>query len=403
MDETRQIRLFKLTAVLIIVLVPLVVLEIALRWRMPQLGWTQRTDACLGWSSREYRDFDPEARSKPDVTRILFLGDSFLAGAGVSDLDHRFPVVLSEMLGPHVEIAILASGAWGTDQELLAFRAKGAAWDPDIVVLAFCANNDISNILSHHHGPTMLKPYFTLDEESNLTLHDTFGARMEGGVQAADEQKTQIAAWKRFYVLRWIGLSIQPGPSDERHDLARFSGVDPQYREFLFWNEKPLEIYKTQDSLSWAPHMGINHVSAYIHEDFSRNSYQWRLFERLVVELRDDVQQGGGELVVMLLPAIFNPWDLDTVAGGPFEKKFATPDGEFTFRSAEPRDRLDAICSRNGIRFLDPTWEFRRTIAAHDLHAKVWPPPHDRHFSDVGHNVLAMTTARWFRAFLDAR
>ncbi len=403
MDETRQIRLFKLTAVLLVVLVPLIILEVAFRWRMPQLGWTQQEDTYLGWSSREYREFEPEAGSRSDVTRILFLGDSFLAGAGVSDLDRRFPVVLSGMLGPGVETAILAAGAWGTDQELLAFRAKGAGWDPDIVVLAFCANNDISNNLSHHHGSRMLKPYFTLDEESDLTMHDAFGARIGHDVPAPDDDETQMPVWKRFYVLRWIGLSIQAEPSDERHDLSRFTGVDQRYREFLFWNEKPVEIYKGQDTLSWAPQEGTNHVSAYIHEDFARNAYQWRLLEQLVLELRDDVQASGGTLVVMLLPAIFNPWNLDTVAGGPFEKRFVTPGGEFTFRSAEPRDRLDAICSRNGIRFLDPTPEFLNTVATHDLHEKVWPPPHDRHFSDVGHNILATITARWFRTFLAAQ
>jgi hypothetical protein len=166
-------------------------------------------------------------------------------------------------------------------------------------------------------------------------------------------------------------------------------------------NERSIEIYKCQDTLSWAPQMGINHVSAYIHEDFPDNSYQWRLFEHLVIQLRDDVEKGGGTLVIMLLPAIYNPWNLDTVAGGPFEKQFVTPHGVFTFRSAEPRERLLAICRKNRILFLDPTTEFLNRVARHDLHGQVWPPPHDRHFSHVGHSIVAGITARWLSRWFE--
>ena len=148
------------------------------------------------------------------------------------------------------------------------------------------------------------------------------------------------------------------------------------------------EIYNKQTSLSWSPETGINDVSAYIQDDLATNRYQWRLLEHILLRLRKEVEEVDAKLVVMLLPVIFNPRDADTIAGGPFVQEFQTPSGSFTFRSAEPQDRLREISERTGIAVFDPTTDFIAFVRDNDLEA-VWPDPHDRHFSDVGHKALA--------------
>ena len=95
--------------------------EVSVRIIAPYVGWRQFEDVGLGWSSKEYQAFQPGP--KPDgVTRVLFLGDSHLAGAGLESLDERFPVLLDDELGDEVEVAVLASTGWGTDHE---FPASG--------------------------------------------------------------------------------------------------------------------------------------------------------------------------------------------------------------------------------------------------------------------------------------
>jgi lysophospholipase L1-like esterase len=381
------------------------VLELSLRAFLPRTGWTKRDNA-LGWSSHEYQQFDPQRPEEAGAVRILFLGDSFLAGSGVSSLSHRFPVVLRQLLGGGHSIAILASGGWGTDQQLLAYEEKGTAWKPDLTILAFCANNDISNILSHHHGSTMLKPYFTFSEQAGLELHTCSGLRLTDMDSSTREQIRADAPWKRSMLLRFIALvaaRVRNRLGDGRYDPAAFPAVDPRYKQFSFWEQRQDEICAERDTLTWAPQLTVSHASAYIQGDFPLNSYPWQLFEQLVVRLAREVEGDGGRLVVMLLPVIYDPGDLDTIAGGPFVREFHTPAGPFTFRSAEPRDRLEAICARHGLTLFDPTDEFRARIEEGGLHRQVWPSSSDRHFSELGHKLLAELLEAWLDGVLTER
>ena len=122
-------------------------------------------------------------------------------------------------------------------------------------------------------------------------------------------------------------------------------------------------------------------MPAYIHDNFEINTYQWKLFESILIELNKEVESSGGKLVVIILPVIFNPEDSETIAGGSFAKSFQTPEGYFTFRSDEPVERVRAISKRVGSMFFDPTQEFIKYVSDNDLMKVVWPNPNDRHFS----------------------
>jgi len=335
-----------------------------------------------GWESEEYRQFDPAAERSAPGRRILVLGDSFLAKPAGPEPDRRFPTLLAGRLGERATFRTLASQGWGTDQELLAFLEKGKAWAPDVVRLAFCANNDISNNCSHDHGPKQLKPYFVLESDGGLSLHDGEGAPLD--LQALFGN----SPW-RSRLLDRLGAALRSGPAAGRAGDGDYPAVDPRYKRFESVEEHPDQIYARQRKLSWSPQAGVNDASAYVHEDFEINAYQWRLLEALLARPDAEVRGAGGRLVVLLLPVIFDPQNAETIAGGSFEQSFATPAGSFTFRSAEPRDRLAAITSRLGIAFADPTPEFIRRVLDEELMPQVWPDPRDRHFSAKGHELLA--------------
>jgi hypothetical protein len=366
--------------------------ELAARLLWPQIGWRLFPDVGLGWSSREYREFDPLAGARdPERVRVLFLGDSHLAGAGNTSLDKRFPIVLRDRLPRQLDVAILASGGWGTDQELLAFLQKGRAWQPDLVVLAFCATNDLANILSNTHVDKT-KPYFVL-REGELALYTGEGEPADIGASRAESPV-------RFqsYLLDLVRVTLLPEPRPEdapRVPEADFSRVDPRYLRFDPRQERVPEITFGTEALSWSPQLGVNRVNAWIHEDFEVNSYEWGLFTRLLEELRRAVEASGARLVVMLLPVSLRPMDLSFVAGSGFEGRFPTPDGPFTFRAAEPRDRLAEITSRLGIEFFDPTADWIRLVAERGLVEAAWEHPGDPHLSDVGDEVLAEVVQRW--------
>jgi hypothetical protein len=105
--------------------------------------------------------------------------------------------------------------------------------------------------------------------------------------------------------------------------------------------------------------------------------------------MRDETDRIDARLIVMLLPVTYKPQDARFVAGGELEFRFQTPDGPFTYRAAEPRDRLERICGELGIELFDPTAEFIDIIVERDLVERAYPRPPDRHFSPVAHAILA--------------
>ncbi len=370
--------------------------EIALRTMLPQIAWHVESDTSLGWSSREYKRFNPTVgRGSTRTHRILFLGDSNLAGSGgLGSLDERFPIVLGQRLADRAEVQILASGGWGTDQQLLAFLQKGRHWRPDIVVLTFTAYNDLANVLSNSSQPRHRKPYFALDPTTEtLQLFDTHGALLAQRARKFDQQG--VLASHLIDLIRFQLARVKAKPAARSDATSPAPQVDPRYLLYSQFLSQEIGLKRTaqlrqhQAELDWSPQNGVNNVSAYIAEDFELNRYAWQLLEAILLDLKREVEATEAQLIVMLLPIPFDPRDPQTIPGGDFERVFATPTGSFTFRAGEPRERLSAICSRAGIEFFDPTQRFIETVISEDRVEAYWPVPHNTHLSSLGHAKLA--------------
>ena len=82
-----------------------------------------------------------------DVTGpvVVTLGDSYAFGMGVSD-GEEFPAVMRRALSGTAEVVNLGSPGWGLTQEIRRFVETGEAYDPDVVVLQFCANDPDDNL-----------------------------------------------------------------------------------------------------------------------------------------------------------------------------------------------------------------------------------------------------------------
>jgi len=123
-----------------------------------ELGWvpTPNTVANHGVTinSLGLRDIELEPSAKPT---ILFIGDSFVYGAGVKD-GERFTDRLREEL-PDFRIVNAGVAAYGTDQEYLWLRRLWPGLQPSVVVLIVCVDNDHrDNATNSMHSHT-LKPY----------------------------------------------------------------------------------------------------------------------------------------------------------------------------------------------------------------------------------------------------
>jgi hypothetical protein len=123
-----------------------------------ELGWIPIADKVTSGgvkiNSLGLRDIEAAPTVKPT---ILFIGDSFVYGAGVKDGERFTDRLRDELLDFRIVNAGVA--AYGTDQEFLLMRRLWPRLQPSVVVLIVCVDNDHhDNSTNSVHGHT-LKPY----------------------------------------------------------------------------------------------------------------------------------------------------------------------------------------------------------------------------------------------------
>jgi hypothetical protein len=159
----------------------------------PWLGWQNRAgtagpyggDEFLTWvtiNAAGQRGPEHAKARTPGTPRILVLGDSQAWGDGVADHE-TFSALLD---GGRVEVVNLAVIGYGTDQQLLALERTGAAYRPDVVVVAFYVGNDFTD--NGERGTWQYpKPRYVLDERGTLVLEGslaTVPAWLHAGIGA---------------------------------------------------------------------------------------------------------------------------------------------------------------------------------------------------------------------------
>ncbi len=154
-------------------LVPLLLLELALRLAGPILPGEYQTAAFTGRSSAIGRQNRPNTAgwkhtaefttwvqvnskglrgpetsyAKPaGVYRVLVLGDSFTFALQVAE-EETFVVQLAERLntsggGPRIETINAGTDGWSTANELAWFQQEGYRYEPDLVLLMYYVGND---------------------------------------------------------------------------------------------------------------------------------------------------------------------------------------------------------------------------------------------------------------------
>ena len=96
-----------------------------------------------GWSnpnSLGYRDYEPtpDGAAHP-LTRVAVVGDSFVMGHGINNLDDTFPQKLEKKLGDGYDVNVIAESGWDTDVEL--YNIQQYPLKPNIVVLSYYLND----------------------------------------------------------------------------------------------------------------------------------------------------------------------------------------------------------------------------------------------------------------------
>jgi hypothetical protein len=125
------------------------------------------------FNSHGFRDYERTYEKPPGVFRILVLGDSYIEAFQVQ-LEESFTAQLEKLLNAQsssakYEVLSLGQSGFGTAEEYLRYLNFGAAYSPDLVVLALTTGNDFRNnskLLNGHNGGF----YYAFDQDRNLVL-----------------------------------------------------------------------------------------------------------------------------------------------------------------------------------------------------------------------------------------
>lgn len=134
-------------------------------------GYLVRANAAGFRSDREF-----VAPRNAGRRRVLLFGDSYTAGDGVSN-GARYSDLLEKHI-PGVEVYNYGLPGTGTDQHYLVYADVAPRIEHDLVIIAVLVEN-IRRVVAHYRlfenargeKVALAKPYFTLAESAQLTLH----------------------------------------------------------------------------------------------------------------------------------------------------------------------------------------------------------------------------------------
>jgi lysophospholipase L1-like esterase len=337
----------------------------------PQLGFSYLPHARGTWvnvatplefrtsitiNSYGLRDTEFKISKPKDITRILLLGDSMVAGFEVP-LQATFAQQLERLLlesGYPVEVINGGHMGIGTDQELLFYRYRGKALKPDIVVLAFMACNDITDNLSNISALGAPKPYFELSSDGSLILRN-FPAVSPTIDESSMSNLLEHA--KRFLfshskLYKFIGFQTKNRYPKIKHVLTRYGLMDDANQHGQSESTGKPGIYSTP-----------------VSHELARG---WALTQSIVRQLRHEVQDAGSEFIVMNL--------VDPT-------QFRAPENSPHWHMTLWNEQLQQFCTKEGLKCLDLYPIFQKRMEAVDTTDLFYR--FDGHPTPMGHSVIS--------------
>jgi len=290
------------------------------------------------------RDQPREIEKQPGTYRVLLLGDSFVAGAQVPVDRSVSSVTQHRLAGRAIEIWNCGVTGYSTAQELLFLRHVARDWQPDLVVLAFFAANDVADNVAPLATSLRNRPFFLLRGDSLVLdreqLHPDRGpvAWLRTNSRAFGWVTTQIRTVRQRMV--------------ERRNVRTEGGDVPP----------ALMIYAEQPDSLWES--------------------AWRLTERLILEVRDEARRMGADFALLSIPSGAQV-HAEARANRPGWERW----GELPGLSLEaPERRLAALAAAESLRYVPLLDDFRAEAVRTGAPLYVnW----SRHWNERGHALAA--------------
>ncbi len=325
----------------------------------PELGWTPlqntrvdypRYGASFNTNSLGLRGPERSFAKRLGIRRIVVLGDSFAWGHGV-DEGESFPELLERML-PHTEVINLGVPGFNVRTEQRYFERIGAAFEPDIVLLALC-QNDIHDLdaVERRQEPRASEQLTTL-AQTGPEPQDAAASAFRRLKQLFD-RNSHIFALCRQTVDSHKSLARAAVRLGLKEELVGFEGLDDNLHASLVAPPPPV-------------------IRAY------------QQLERDVLRLDDCARSHGAQLVIAMVPSL-QAVDARELALSLADTRYEPAD----FDTDQPHRFVRAFADRHGIPIVDPLEAFRTARAG----GRQLYLPGDLHFNRAGHHLFAQTAA----------
>lgn len=159
--------------------------------------WKREGDALVAITEHGFRGVDVAPDAPHRGFRIVLVGDSYIEARQVAyeaSIGGRLAGDTTACAGHPIEVLSFGVSGFGTAQEYLLYRERIAAYDPDLVVLAFLSGNDVSDNSPSLQGSGAPRPYFAVGPGDTLVLDASFrdtAAFRERAEQSAFQRAVQ--------------------------------------------------------------------------------------------------------------------------------------------------------------------------------------------------------------------
>lgn len=341
-------------------------------------GWYMKEGkAFVAINSAGFRDRE-RTLAKPEGTfRIAVVGDSFPEAFQV-EMSEAFWFILEKKLqecgafgGKQVEVLNFGVSGYGTGQELITLRERVWDYAPDLVMLTFTTNNDISDNV-RALKKTNRVPYYVY-QGGELKLDDSF-------------KQSKMFRWRQSSLARvgrWFEDHLRLVQAIERAQLKLkiwLASRRSTTAAIQVQSNRPAPVTSENE-------LGVDNV---VYREPRDAVWQdaWRVTEGLITAMRDDVSAHGAKFLLVTVSNGIQVYPEPEVRKS-FQRQLGVPDLFY------PDRRIESLCRRQGIEMimLAPALQSYADQNRAFLHGF----PGDigyGHWNQLGHRVAAEMIAR---------
>ncbi len=361
------------------------------------IGWVHIPGAYTNWQGPEFdvavqinshglRDHEHAYEKPPDTFRILLLGDSFSEAIQVP-LEQtyltRLETCLTQQIDQPVEIINTGTASYGPGDELLFFIHEGVKYDPDLVLVAIFAGNDIRN-MTRAVDDDMIQAF------GGYKFHLNQGNLEKQWLEWA-EPDYEVSPIERF-LRHYINLYYIFNAPDSR--------VRREFNKTVerWWPESPSA--KPAAKISNLPDYAYDNNLIIFASGFPDNPIVpqstkelWDLFKATHLALQAEVEAHNFPIATVIIPRDAQTHEMVYhELASKYQKRYDDPLNETEWDVTAPNKAIARFLTEHNIPNFDLLPGFR---AYAETHPDLLYFPKDGHFNEKGHQLAARLMCGW--------